>query len=308
MKIITHSIIGSGLSAFVRDQISKNSIIFTPKKKQNLNITRSKNFYELNILGGNTNVWGGYINLKRHKHFCKKKEYLNFFKNSKLIKLSSLFENNKFEQTYYLSEFEGNKIFRINEKIFNNKIYFKLIDKFSVSKNLILLKSGKKIFKVKKLSLCVGNLNLIRLLYNSKYIDKKDIITFDDGNVSYCLNILKNNKIYYYIPMGIKDTFIKLFFKRTSNYDSKITSFFLLQKFSKRKKKYKYNIDHILKFQPNKIRFFLSHHIANLRINNIPIDKFCANISKNISVYNSGVCKKYYGGPISQDLIFNALK
>ena len=102
--------------------------------------------------------------------------------------------------------------------------------------------------------------------------------------------------------------FIKLFFKRTSNYDSKITSFFLLQKFSKRKKKYKYNIDHILKFQPNKIRFFLSHHIANLRINNIPIDKFCANISKNISVYNSGVCKKYYGGPISQDLIFNALK
>ena len=44
------------------------------------------------------------------------------------------------------------------------------------------------------------------------------------------------------------------------------------------------------------------------KINNIPIDKFCSKISKRISVYNSGVCKKYYGGPISQDIIFNALK
>ncbi|WP_145596117.1 hypothetical protein [Candidatus Pelagibacter sp. FZCC0015] len=308
MKIITHSIIGSGLSAFVRDQISKNSIIFTPKKKQNLNITRSKNFYELNILGGNTNIWGGYINLKRHKYLYKKKKYFNFFKNSKKLKIRSLFNSDKFEQTYYLSEFKADKIFRINKKTFNNKICFKSIDKFYTSKNLIFLISGKKIFKTKKLSICVGNLNLIKLLFNSKYINKKDIITYDDGGVNYSLNIFKNKSFFYYIPMGIKDTFTKLFFKKTINYDTKISSFFLLQKFSKSKKKYKYTVEHILKFQSNKIRFFLSHHVANLRINNIPIEKFCINISKNISVHSSGVCKKYYGGPISQDLIFNALK
>ena len=308
MKIIKHSIIGSGLSALVRDQISNNSIIFSPKRKQTLNIQKSKNFYEVNNLGGNSNIWGGFINLKRHNLFCKNKKYSNFFKNSKIIKIKPLFNNDEFEKTWYISEFRGNKILRVNQNIFKNKIYFNPINKFSISQKLIILGSGSKTFKTRKLSLCIGNLNLIKLLFNSNYLKKKDKVSFDDGNVDYCLNILKNKKKYYYIPMNIKDAFIKLFFNKTDNYNNNISTFYLLQRFSKNKKKFEFNVDQILKFQSNHIRFFLSHHISNLKINNIPIDKFCSKISKRISVYNSGVCKKYYGGPISQDIIFNALK
>ena len=62
------------------------------------------------------------------------------------------------------------------------------------------------------------------------------------------------------------------------------------------------------KYQTNNIRYFLSHHITNLKINGISIDKFMLKISNRISVYNSGKCKKYHGGPISQDIIFNSLK
>ena len=54
MKIIYHSILGSGLSALIKDQISNNAVIFCKNKN---NIKRSKNFFELDNIGGNTNIW-----------------------------------------------------------------------------------------------------------------------------------------------------------------------------------------------------------------------------------------------------------
>ena len=108
--------------------------------------------------------------------------------------------------------------------------------------------------------------------------------------------------------MNIYEVFIKLFFNKVIKYKIDKKKQFLLQKFSKQCAKYNFTVSDILKYQTNNIRYFLSHHITNLKINGISIDKFMLKVSNRISVYNSGKCKKYYGGPISQDIIFNSLK
>ena len=53
------------------------------------------------------------------------------------------------------------------------------------------------------------------------------------------------------------------------------------------------------------LRFFLSNHVSNLRINNIPIRKFLSKKSKRVQVFSTGTVNKYLQGPISQDLIFD---
>ena len=62
MKTINHSILGSGLSALIKDFKTENSVIFTDITNQ---IKKSKRFYEFRNIGGNTNIWGGYVNYKR---------------------------------------------------------------------------------------------------------------------------------------------------------------------------------------------------------------------------------------------------
>ena len=267
-----------------------------PKK----NIKRSKNFFELDNIGGNT--------LKRHKFFLKDRKYFNFFKNNKLFNVRKLIHDKQFESTSYLSNYNSLKVFRINKRNFRNKILFCNIDKILILKKSINLFSGKKIFKTKKLSICAGNLGLIEILYNSNLVALKDRISFEDGMVSYSPNLFKDRKKNYYIPMNIFEVFIKFFFDKVIEYNVNTKSYFFLQKFSKQSKQYNFTVKEILKYKTSNIRYFLSHHIANLKINGISVDKLMLKISKRILVYNSGKCKKYNGGPVSQDIIFNSLK
>ena len=108
--------------------------------------------------------------------------------------------------------------------------------------------------------------------------------------------------------MNIYEVLIKLFFNKVTKYKINTKKYFLLQKFSKQSIKFNFTVEDILNNQTKNIRYFLSHHITNLKINEISIDKFMLKVSNRISVYNSGKCKKYYGGPISQDIIFNSLE
>ena len=45
-----------------------------------------------------------------------------------------------------------------------------------------------------------------------------------------------------------------------------------------------------------------------LKINKISVEEFLKKKSSRIKVFNSGICKKYFPGPISQDIIYNASK
>ena len=304
MKYINNLIIGSGISSFIYCQTVKQKLVIYSGKENR--ILQSSNLYEYDSVGGNSNIWGGYINYKRHKKFLKNKKYKEIFKKD-LFKVSKIFKkNSKFKNTYCVTD-KNKNIFRINKKLFSGCLIERKILKISIKKNNIRLISddNKKIF-TKKLILCTGNLNLIKLLHQSNLIHSKDIISFDDGSCNYVLNAFINQKKNYYIPMPLLKIFEKMIFKKSKSYQI-LSESCILQKFSNTTNKHKIICKDLLKLKKNKIRYFLSNHVTNLRINNIPIRKFIKSKSKRINVYSSGTVKKYLPGPIIQDLIFDIL-
>ena len=114
------------------------------------------------------------------------------------------------------------------------------------------------------------NLNLIKLMFASGWIKNEDIISYDDGTCNYVLDIFNNDKLNYYIPMPLSQILEKLIFNKSSNYKL-VTKTLILQKFSNASKKYKITCKKLLNMKTNKLRYFLSNHIANLRVNNIPV-------------------------------------
>tara|TARA_B100001250_G_scaffold599_1_gene542 strand:- start:413 stop:742 length:330 start_codon:yes stop_codon:yes gene_type:complete len=98
----------------------------------------------------------------------------------------------------------------------------------------------------------------------------------------------------------------KLLLNKSDAYQT-LKDTFILQKFSRSITKHQISCIDLLNMKKTKIRYFISNHIANLRINNIPIRKFIHQKSKRIDVYCSGTVKKYLPGPIVQDLIFDII-
>ena len=99
----------------------------------------------------------------------------------------------------------------------------------------------------------------------------------------------------------------KIIFGKSKTYDL-INESIILQKFSGKIKNHKIICSDLIKMNKRKIRYFLSNHIVNIKINNIPIRKFVNQRSKKINVFCSGTLKKYLPGPIIQDLIFDIIK
>ena len=301
MKFIKNLLVGSGMSSLIYFKTTKKKLkIFSNSNSQ---ILKSKNFYEYDGIGGNSNIWGGYINFKRHKKFLQNKKYQKFFLNN-IFKVKKIFKStSKFSNTYCLMD-NTNKIFRINKKFFKNDLIKKKIKKIFIKKNFIELFYDDKKLSVATLSLCIGNLNLIKLLYNSNWINLNDTISFNDSKCNYVLNLFIDQKKNYYIPMPIGKILEKIFFKKSKTYKT-ISETIILQKFSGIVKNYKISCEDLLKMKKSNIRFFLSNHVSNLKINNIPIRKFIYQRSKKINVFCSGTVKKYLPGPIIQDLIFD---
>ena len=102
MKLINSAIIGSGISAFACSQAKPRSkVLYTDKK---ITIKKHK-FYELNAFGGNTNVWGAYVNLFRLNKFkLKNKKFKKFIETNKFFEIKKLTKNNQFRSAGYLSE------------------------------------------------------------------------------------------------------------------------------------------------------------------------------------------------------------
>ena len=72
------AIIGSGICSLIYFTNSNNKLkVFSEPGKK---ISFSENFYEYRGFGGNSNIWGGYINFKRHKKFLENTKYNKFFK------------------------------------------------------------------------------------------------------------------------------------------------------------------------------------------------------------------------------------
>ena len=67
MLNIENLLIGSGMSSLTYFNSTKGKISVISNSE--FKIVKNKNFYEYDSIGGNTNIWGGYINYKRHNEF-----------------------------------------------------------------------------------------------------------------------------------------------------------------------------------------------------------------------------------------------
>ena len=233
-------------------------------------------------------------------------KYKNFI-NKKFFKIKEIFTGLKhFENTNCIVD-ENDQIFRVNEHHFNNRLKCEEIKKIQINKKNLSLISDSSDYQTDKLVLCVGNLGLIKLLYNSEWLNKEDIISFEDGSCSYTLNFSNDFNKNYYIPMPISKILEKLIYKRSTKYKLS-KNFLILQKFSKSSNIHSFDCNEILKMKSSKIRFFLSNHIVNLRINNLPIRKFIKQKSDKINVFCSGTLKTYLAGPVIQDLMLDIVE
>ena len=304
MNFDKNFLIGSGISSFIYFLNSQKKIqILTSNKDE---IVKSNNFYEYDIIGGNTNIWGGYINYKRHKKFLKNRKYKKIFQ-SNILKVNKIFsQNSRFSNTYCIMG-KNNKIFRLDKKMFKKRLNEKKIKKIIIKKKIIeLISSENKSLFTDKATLCIGNLSLLKLMYDSDLINPNDTISFEDGSCNYVLNLFIDQKKNYYIPMPLRFIIEKLLLNKSDAYQT-LKDTFILQKFSRSITKHQISCKDLLNMKKTKIRYFISNHIANLRINNIPIRKFIHQKSKRIDVYCSGTVKKYLPGPIVQDLIFDII-
>ncbi len=296
-------IIGSGMSAYIyyKDTTDKVKIY----SGNNNRILKSRNLYEYDTIGGNSNIWGGYINYRRHKKLFKNNKYKNFFKKN-YLKVNKIFKiSSNFSNTHCIMNVED-EVFRVKKNFFQGNLIEENINNIQVEKNNILLWGKKKKIITKNLILCVGNLNLINLLYKSKFINGNDIISFDDANCNYVLNFFINKKKNYYIPMPVSKILEKMIFSKSTTYKISNDSL-ILQKFSNIVKTHKFSCEDLLKMNKSKLRYFLSNHVVNLRVNNVPIRKFINSKSRKIKVFCSGTIKKYLPGPVIQDLIHDIL-
>lgn len=305
MKFISSAIVGSGISAFISGIVNLNSkVLFSNNKKQ---IIKNHKFYEFDTIGGNTNIWGAYINLKRLNKFKEKnRRFKNFLKKNKFFEIKNLTSNKKFKYVGFISFKNSNVPFRIKSKFFKKKVSFEL-DHIETYKDKVILinKKNKKIY-CKKVILCIGNINLLKVLLKSNFIKKKDKVSFEDGNISYSLFGLVNNKKNYHIPMTLLQVLKKLFIL-PYRYDQKEKyDYSILQISNSKFVRYSFDVEKLLNSDEKLIRGFNSNHITNLRINNVPIQKFVQIRSKKIKILCSGTINKYLPGSISQDLIYNA--
>ena len=310
--VSNYLIVGSGLSAFTCFLKKANTkvlaTIFDNKKTK---IEKSYKFYECNKLGGNTNIWGGIIDINKLNKLKKKnKKFSSFIENNFFFKISKISSSSKFKHVGLINEKNTNRIFRIKKNFYDSKLIdFNLI-KIIIKKKFLILKSEKKSIYAKKINLCVGNLGLLKILYNSKILNNDDIITFNDGNIKYGLNFnLKREN--YYVPMSPLQVIRTLIFGKTITtykYDEKkFLDNLIVQIYGNNIKTYRYKVSDILNNRrASNLRFFISNHLTNLAINHMPVDKFIKKKTKKIIINCSGAMKKYIIGPVSQNIIYNS--
>ena len=219
MKFSNYAIVGSGLCSFIATLKIKNSIVLSKLSNNKSDIIKILNFYEYNNPGGNTNIWGAYINLKRFKKLLdSSKNFSKFYFENRYFTTSKISNKNYFDKVGYIKNKKTKKIFRLDTSFFKSLINFNL-NRIIIRKNFIDLVSNSKKFRVKKVNLCLGNIGLIKVLKNSKLIKDSDIISYEDSSIRYLLNFNLDHKKYYYIPMSIKQIIEKLLYK--SNYYKK---------------------------------------------------------------------------------------
>jgi len=277
-------------------------------------------FHDRLVAGGNSSIWGGHINIEKIP-----KLFLTFLSNKGIE-----FKKLNYEGTGTISnikkirqiQFQKNKILDSNEIGLNIKNVF--INDFFVNKKKIFIRvktTNKKKFitiKVKKLFLCIGTVQLLDLLYRSKFLKDRDIFEFSEFentfklNFSFCDFKKKSNVIRYNISRAIGHFLGIQFYSKVL----KLLSFLPISvdqniSFKKNKSSLILNVNTLNEhFNKNKNyqKFGKSVHYCDLKINGKNINNFLNSIDKNILGFGMPFVRQKKPGPISNDILIDIIK
>ncbi len=270
------------------------------------------------IFGGNSNVWGGHINIKKLS-----KRFLDLFIKKKIsIKKLSYSITGTTSSNNHIAQLQNTsgKILRSNDILQNIKnaiiLDFSILKKKIFINVLFLDNLKKKKIEVKKLFLCVGTIQLIDLLFRSKFLKEDDEIEFTEFDHEFVFK-LKNSKytknattirysfsraIGHFLGIQSYAKFLKLF-----NFIPICVDQIFYNTKSKRVLILKGNT-FIEKKNNNLRKFGNSIHYCNMRINGVSINKFLSKINKNLIGFGMPFVNQKTPGPISNDILLDIEK
>jgi len=268
-------------------------------------------------LSGNSSVWGGKIDLTDINHkdqfFFKKNNF--FFKKLSYDETGTI-SNNK--NIYQIQNYQ-NKILQITDlpiKINNGYLLSFIIKKKKIFLRIKDNYDNKfRVIKADKLFLCVGSIQLLDLLYRSKYINHRDKIEFTESKHEFKLKYVyskfekKGTTVRYHISRAIGHylgiQFYSFILKIFKFIPICIDQIFYYKKQKLKLKIHNKSVIEILSDKKNN-RFGNSIHYCNLKINNIKINKFLSRISSNIVGIGMSFIDQKKPGPISNEIILDA--
>ena len=268
-------------------------------------------------LGGNSNIWGGFININNiSKQFIK-------ICNEYSITLEEL----NLKKNGYTSNYNSIRQLRdSNNNILNTNFFFTdFIDgyahSFEIHNNYILLKylNGKnnniEFIKTKKLILALSLPQLIDLLFRSGYLQTSKIFSLNEFNHKFIFSLDKTINDFNNNDCIIKYDFLRTL-KHYFGYQNSLDNykiplpFYINQIFSAEQNflELKLNLDKknfdVYNFSKE---FGSSIHYCNLFIDKVHIDEFLSKISTNIIGVGMPFVKQNRPGPISNDIVNNLL-
>lgn len=276
---------------------------------------RKATLHDLPVLGGNSNIWGGFINLSEIPSSIISLLNKNCIKTTRLSFMNTGSVSNK--DIYQLRD--------INNNIFNSKSFKIPLDLCYIKKikivdnDIKIITMENNIYYADTLYLATGVVQTLDLLARSGYLENESTITFDEYAYKVAIRFtFKRNK---FNKKNSEDTIIRFnilvaikhFLGIQKNIKlTRILNWFPVyvdQIFFNRKNTLKLKLDNrTFSEEFSNINFGKSVHYCNLKINNIPINKYLNKIHKEI--YGSGMAfiSQKKPGPISNDIILDVLQ
>ncbi len=277
------------------------------------NLKKNTKLHDRLSLGGNSNIWGGFININ-----SLNKDAMKQFKNIG-INFHKLIQN----QNGYLSN--NNDIRQLRDsknKILDTSNFLKnfisgFVETFEFKNNLIKINYFTDNYKLEslitsKLFLSISFPQLIDLLYRSKLLTKNLMLTLSEFDHKFIINSNNLIKIRSESDLIIKYDLIRAFkhfigFQKSLDKFSFKLPIYVDQIFSKNKiyLKLTLNLKDKIIYQNTLEKFGHSIHYCNLCIDEKNINHYLGQISSNLFGVSTPFVNQKRPGPISNDIIEN---